>query len=337
MRSQKGKILNWILFAILLVAGLVLLIYFQKIREEIPKKPTPVAEEKKEVEIKKPSKPTKTFATEELSEEEKAERDNEALNKALQSGEGCESIQYDPALKQKCLDILLYNSALKKNDEKLCQQIADADLKEKCLDKVYAVLAAQSLDENLCKKISDSELRQNCLDRIQASFGRTAKTADECQKIEDTILQQQCLDNYYYSASIEKLNKESCETIKDLKLKERCLSTVTKSIEVAQISLQQAVRTYQTDEEKLAGCDELGGENADTCKDDANYNLALSKKDIAFCSEIENSVKKDQCVKVQGANINNFFLRQAVSLKNPSLCDKILDEGLRTSCLTYAQ
>lgn len=335
MRSQKGKILSWIIFTILLVIVFVGLIYFQKIREEIPAKPTEVAEEKAEEE--KPKKPRKKFAVIELSEEEKAELDNEALNLALQSGEGCEEIKYDMELKQKCLDIMLYNDALKKNDEKLCQQIVDEELKTKCLDHVYAALAAESLDSDLCKKIKDDELRQNCLDRIQASFGRTAESAETCEVIKDEILKQQCLDNFYYSSSIENLDEESCEKIADFKLKERCQNTVVKNIEVVEISIQQAVRTYESEEERLEGCGQLSGESAQSCKDDANYDLALTKKDLSYCNAIENNIKQDQCIKVQSANINNFYLRQAVSRKDPSLCDKILDEGLRASCLTYAQ
>ena len=329
MRQQKGKILSWIIFIFLLLIVFGALIFYQKISEA--PEATEVIQE--EAERKLP----KGFAIPELSEEEKENLDNDAFGKAMQSGEGCEEIKYDEELKQACSDTLLYNSGIQKNDERLCEKIKDSDLKNKCFDYIYSNIAAKTFDEDLCNKIKHLELKQNCLDRIQASFGRTAKSTETCEVVEDENLKQNCLDDFYFSHSIENLSPESCENIVDIELKERCTKTVAKNIEVIEISKTQVVREYQTSEEKLAGCDQLSGVSADICKNEANYNLALEKKDLSYCNAITDTDKQNQCIRVQGANINNYYLRQATSKKDPSLCSKVLDEGLRTICLTYAQ
>ncbi len=335
MRSQKGKIVSWIIFIILIVIVFGLLVFVQKWRKAHPAAPMvpPSAEEAEE----KAKKPGKKFAAPELSEDEKGNLDNEALTIAMQNGEGCEEIKYNEELKQKCMDAMLYNSALQKNDEKLCGQIANIELKAECLDKVYYGLAIKNFDADLCKKITDADLKQNCLDRVQAAFGRTANSAKSCEEIEDEVLRQNCLDNFYLSDSIKNLDEESCENIQDAELKERCKKTVAKNIEVIEISKKQIVQEYKSNEEKLKDCNQLSGQNADNCKDEANYNLAFTKKDLSYCNAIQDSEKQSQCIHTQSANINNYYLRRAISRKDPSYCNKILDAGLRSQCLTFAQ
>ena len=330
MRSQKGKILSWIIFIVIIVIAFALLVFYQQTRR--PPSAPPITPEE-EAERKLP----KGFAIPELSEEEKEILDSEEFRKAMQSGEGCEEIKYDEELKQVCLDTLLFNSALQKNDEKLCEKIVDKDLKTDCFDHVYSNLAIKTFDADLCKKISDAELKQNCLDRIQASLGRTAASAETCKSIQDQTLKQKCLDNFYFSNSIDNLNQESCENILDVELKERCTKTIVKNIEVIELSEKQAVPEYQSSEEKLQSCDELSGENADLCRNEANYNLAFEKKDLSYCNAITDSETQNQCIKTQSININGYYFRQATYKKDPNLCNKILDEGLRSTCLTYAQ
>ncbi|MBN2096770.1 hypothetical protein JW752_05275 [Candidatus Peregrinibacteria bacterium] len=326
MPPQKGKILNWVLFLLFIVAVFGVLVFLQKRAgaPEAPLTPPPVAEEG-------PGKPGKEFATPQLTEREKKRMDNEALSKAIQTGAGCEAIQFDAEARQQCEDTLAYNEALKKNDEKLCRQISDEVLKIKCLDALYSRLAIQALDAELCRKIDDEVLQQECLDRIQATFGRTAKSAATCEGIEDKTLRQSCLDNFYYSRSVETLSKESCNQIISAELKDRCVKSVAKSTEVLEVAKAQTVRTYQSHEETLKTC------TTDACKDDANYNLALVKKDLSYCNAITDEDRQGQCIKTQTVSINTYYLRMAMSKKDASLCDKILDSTLRSACLLNIQ
>ncbi|MFC1733480.1 hypothetical protein ACFL6I_24540 [candidate division KSB1 bacterium] len=339
MRHQKGKILSWIIFIVLILIFFAALLYFQKIKKEPTAESVPVTTPTKErvIEEAKPVKPRKQFAVPEVAEEEKERRDNEALNKALLSGEGCEDIEYDEALRQLCLDTLLYDSAIQKTDETACEQISDPELRTKCHDQIYFSLATKGLDAELCNKIESAELKKKCSDTIQALSGRTAESAESCGSIADAVLKQNCLDNFYFTNSIENLTEESCENIADPSLKDRCSKTVAKNKEVIEISKQMVASEYQSNEEKLQNCEQLSDESAQTCRDETNYNLALEKKDLSYCSKIQNKEKQDLCVKVQTANINNYYLKQATSRKDPSLCNKILDEGMKATCLTYAQ
>jgi hypothetical protein len=339
MGSQKGKILSWVIFILLLLAVFGGLLYFQKSKTPSPEAGETVTEKQPVIEEDqvKVTQPRKKFAVPELSEEEKREQDNKAFRDALLSGEGCDVIEFDPELKQRCEDTLTYDEALRKKDEKLCETIEDEALKQECLDRVYLTLAVADSDVELCRKIKDEILKQSCLDQIQALAGRTAESAAACDVIQDANLKQTCLDNFYYTSSTENLSEATCENIQDSDLRERCSKTVAKNIEVAEITKVQAERTYQTSEEKMEGCDALEGEEAQFCKDEANYTLALEEKDLSYCNLIDDQTLQTKCIQVQGAAINKYYLRMATAKKDASLCVKILDEALRSTCLTYAQ
>ncbi len=339
MRSPKGKILSWIVFIVLILLIFGLIYYFQVIRKAPTEGPPPVITPPTTTEKEEEEKPTKPkgFAVPQISESKMEELDNEAYNKALQSGKGCEEIKYNKDLKQQCLDSLLYNSALTKQDEKLCQQIVNSDLKVKCLDQVYFNIATKTKNKDLCEKITDKQLKQKCSDQILAFSGREVESAETCESIQDGALKQNCLDNFYFASSVKNLTEESCENIKDAELKERCNKTIIKNLEVMEISKAQVVREYKSYTEQLEDCGQLSDDKSQTCKDEANYNLAAEKKDLSYCNAIQNAEKQTQCIKVQSSAINNYYLRQATYLKDPSLCAKILDEALRTTCSTYAQ
>ncbi len=330
MRSPKGKIISWIVFMILIIGAFGLLLFLQKdkapteVKEEVVTSTETTKEEAK-------TKPKKTFATPDLSAEEKKEQDNKAYQDALLSGEGCEEIEHNEELQQLCFDTMNYGTALQKKDEKLCEEIKDKVLKEKCCDSIYLGLATENSDESLCEKIKNPGIKQSCLDQIRSLFGRTAKSADSCEQIQDSALKQNCLDNFYFAASNESTDEESCDVIKDGDLKERCTKTVAKNIEIAEITKTQITRTYQTAEEKITTCE------TNECKNEANFNLALEKKDLSYCNLITDVDMQANCIKTQSATINSYYLKQATSLKDPSLCTKILDEVLRQTCLTYAQ
>ncbi len=330
MRSPKGKIVGWIVFIILIVGAFGLLLFLQKDKDPTETKEevvTSVGTTPEEVK----SKPKKTFAVPEISESEKKKQDNESYQSALLSGEGCEKIEHDEELQQLCFDTMNYNTALQKKDENLCKEIKNETLKEKCLDSIYLGLATESSDESLCEKIKNPGVKQGCLDQIRSLSGRTAESTDACEQIQDIALKQNCLDNFYFAASNESTDKESCEVIKDGSLKDRCVKAVAKNIEIAEVTKTQITRTYKTAEEKITAC------QTDECKNQANFNLALEKKDLSYCNLITDLDMQANCIKTQSATINSFYLKQATSLKDPSLCTKILDEGLRQTCLTYAQ
>jgi hypothetical protein len=329
MSLQKGKILNWIIFAVLILILFGFLIYYQSTKKVVETVP----EVRPEVETKI-TQPRKSFAVPEYTEDQKLSMDKDAYNQALLNGKGCENIKFDEKLKQMCFDTLAFNDALSKNDEKLCEQIVDEKMKTKCFDQIYLSLAIRGSDKTLCEKISDEATKKSCTDQILALSGIVVKSADECKVISDMSLKQKCLNNFYFENSITNLDKNGCNQIADPALKERCLNTITKSIEISEASKTQAVRTYQTTEEKLQTCDSLTGDSATSCKNESNYSLAGEKKDITYCNKITDSDLKTNCVQTQSTSINNYYLKQAIRLKDSSLCNKILDSGLRTTCIS---
>lgn len=331
MRSPNGKVVSWIVFIILIVGIFGLLLFLQKSKTPTENKEGEVVSTVGKVEEQVKVKEKKTFAIPELSEAEKKAQDSEAYQQAILSGEGCEEIKNDEELRQLCLDTMNYNKALQKGNEKLCEEIKDKTLQQKCLDSIYLKLAGQNFDKDLCEKIKNIDIKQSCLDQIQSLLGRTAASAASCDSIQDKALKQNCLDNFYFAASSESLDKKSCDVIKGNELKDRCVKTVAKNIEIAEVTKVQVIRTYKTAEDKMTTCE------TDECKNEANFNLALEKKDLSYCNLITDTEMQANCIKTQSATINNYYLKMAVSKKDPSICNKILDEGLRQNCITYAQ
>ena len=332
MRPQKGKALSWIIFAVLIVGAFALLWFWQRkpIPAEVPGAQAPQAEEGAK-------KPSKGFAKEVLSEREKGELDNEALSQALRGSGDCEAIAYDEALRQTCEDTLLYNKALQSFDERLCEQIKDQAKRDDCLNRVYLYLATQNSDSSLCDKISDDKIKQECKDRILAQRGRSATSAKDCEAIQDAQLRQGCLDNFNFASSVQSLTAQSCDSIQDAELKSRCSKTVAKNLEVIELGKAQTLGQRQTTEQKLEGCAALSGAQATACADQSNYSLAAERKDLSYCNLIKDATLQRNCVNAQTAAINSYYLKLGISKKDPALCSKILDEGLRATCLTYAK
>jgi hypothetical protein len=328
MLPLKGKTLNWIIFAILMLAFFGFLLFLQSGKKTQEPSPVKVTEETKV------TKPRKEFAVNDLSPEQKQTNDNDAFNQALLAGKGCENIKYDDKLMQLCLDTLAYYEALRKNDETLCEQIKDGALKTKCYDQIFLGAAIKNSDKSLCEKINDATIKQNCSDQVIALSSVAVKQAADCEAVKDIKLKQTCLDNYYFAASTAGMDNAGCANISNPDLKDRCEKTIAKNIEVTEASKQQATRTYQTTEQRLQSCSSMSGADASSCKDQANFSLAGEKKDISYCNKISDSQLQGNCIQTQSISINNYYLKQAMRLKDSSLCGKILDAELRTSCLS---
>ena len=334
MPKKNGKALSWILFVVLIVGAFVVLWFWQKAKG--PTKPTPPGTAVTPT-TQGPGKPSKGFTTETLTDEEKAVMDNEALNRAMRSGGGCEAIAYDPALRQQCLDTLYFNQALKSNDEKVCLQIVDKAMQADCLNRVYLALATKNLDPALCDKITDDKIKQQCKDTLQATRGRTATSAKDCDPIQDEKLKQICLDEFGYAQSVKALDANSCDKILDPELKSRCSTTVASNIRAIDLGKKMITQANVTTEEKLKGCGSLTGDAVTQCQNQANFDLAAEKKDLSFCNQIKDPATQKNCLETQSVAINSFYLRLATFKKDPTLCAKILDAELRATCQTYAQ
>jgi hypothetical protein len=319
MRSNKGGIKMWLIFAVAIIIVFAGLFYLRSLYKA-PEKKAEIAEEEK--------KPGKPFAGKELTEKEQAEADKNALNNAILAGSAgeCEKITYDEALKQKCLDNINYALALKSGNEKLCEQLFDPELKQACYDKIYYSAALGSFDSALCEKISDDNLKEKCSNQILVFMGRTATSKTDCDSITDKTLKQECVNNYYLSSSVKNMDKKSCEKITDAQVKDRCVSTIAQNAEVIAKAAEYAQQTPKTTQEVLASCD------TQECKDEANYSLAFEEKDLSYCNKIIDSGTKQTCIKEQTENLDQYYLRMAMAKRDKTICGKIINTSLQAIC-----
>jgi hypothetical protein len=324
MRFKKGGIKTWLILMLVMVFVLGILAYLvNKYNRPQPGEVTKIGE-----------KPTKGFAGIELSEEEKANLDNQAINSALISGDlaDCEKITYDEELKKKCMDNINYAGIIKSGDEKQCEKLFDEKLKQQCYDKIYFSAAMESFDPELCKKISDDAMKQNCMNQIQVVMGRTATSEKDCDGITDSALKQDCLDNFYLSSGISGLDKTSCDKITDTSLKNRCTETIAQNQKVIEISKAAVGAQPTTAAETLKVCDTLSSDKVAGCKNEANYNLAFEKKDLSYCNRITDSTKQEGCIKEQTENLDQYYLRQAMAKRDDTVCGKISNPPLKALC-----
>ena len=324
MRSQIGSIKAWLIFIFVVILAFAALYYFRSIEKVPTEQPEEITGE---------VKPSKEFALEEMTEAEKKQMDDEALSGAITSGsiEDCEKI-LDEKLRNQCLDTLGYAAILASGDEKQCEKLNNESLRKQCLDKIYYSEAMDTMDSDLCQKISDQALKQQCIDQIQSVLGRNAESEADCESISDPVLKQECLDNFYYSSSIKELDEGSCSNITNSDLRERCSKTIAQNIKVIEIAEKQQAEKPKSTEEVLEACDNLSGEQAQNCKDKANYDLAFEKKDLSYCNYIADAESKQECLDTQSDSINQFYLRQATATGNSALCDKITNASLKTLC-----
>jgi len=112
----------------------------------------------------------------------------------------------------------------------------------------------------------------------------------------------------------------------DAQLKERCTITITQNIEMIAKAEEYKQEVPKTTQEVLETCDDQ------ECKDLANYNLALEKKDLSYCNKIVDSDLKETCIRQQSEMLDQFYLRMATVKGDKSVCSKIINQSLRDLC-----
>ena len=328
LKNNLKTLLLFVIFILVILAALILLRDCSQ--EEVLPIPTQEDNPKEE--------PTsKPFAVEKLTPEEKAERDSNALKNALFSGDtqDCSSILYDDEMKERCLDNVNYAKILKSGDEKQCDMLYNEDLRKECYDTIYFMSAVDSLDIKLCEKIKDETSRSDCINQIQVVLGRTVQSAEGCDSITDPVYKEDCLNNYYLSEGLKEFNETSCDKITDPLLKERCLGTITDNIEVSKASeeaAELALTTVVSTDDLLKNCDFYPADKAIICKDKINYDLAFEKKDLAYCNKVVDTTKKQSCIKEQTEKLDQYYLRQAISTQDKTLCNKISNTSVKALC-----
>lgn len=330
-----NRIRVWIIPGIVVLLVLGSLLYF---RGQLPEKSEPSkATVKVEVEVE--DKTPKGFAKPpEPSEQEKAREDAAAMSAALRTGSlaECEKITWNQELKQQCIDNLNYASITARGDEAACQNLSDEMMRTKCLDKVFAAAAVKQQNKSLCEKIDNAALRQLCLDQVTALLARNADSLDDCAAISSDLLRTQCEDQFRMKTSAKDYDTSQCDDISDPMLAKQCRTTVTKNIEVLELSrnAEKRIALTLTTRQLLNECNKLTGVKATLCKDAVYPKLAFDEKDVSYCNQMSTQEKISQCLEDQGGKIDTYLFRQAVATDNSTLCNRISNAELKQTCLS---
>lgn len=320
MSLLKGGIKSWILFILILLGMLGALYGIRKYEE----KGAPVSSPQEESQ-----KTRKPFARSTLSEEEKELQDEKNLKEAMLKGsaESCEAL-LNADKKQACLDQIRFTSASRGEDPEACLSLPEP-LLSRCQDQIYLRLALHELEVTLCENIHDEALKLSCQDQLKSLLGTSETDPSFCDSIQNPTVKTQCLDRVYANASLEKSNAESCKKITDPDQIRRCEAGVAQNQRVLALAAKKPLRTLESAEEKAERC-----ESAE-CLDQANFELALAKKDMSFCEKITDDQKRNECFSTNGTYLNRFYLQEALKKRDNSFCQKINQEPLRLSCLQF--
>lgn len=324
----------WIIPGIITLLVIGGLLYFRgRIFEEAD---TPGRTITVEVEKTKP-KGFATSAEREPTQQEKAKEDANAMESALSSGDlsDCAKITWNEELRKQCEDNINYALILKSGDEAACKKLNDEILRIKCLDKIYLSLAVDQGNASICEKITDLSLKQMCLDQVSALIARNATSVNDCASIQSELLRKQCEDNFYLKTGARELDVTSCDNISDPLMAQQCRTTVTKNIQVMEVSKAAAANnpiSTKTSREILEMCNKLTGEKATMCKDAVYPKLAFDERDLSYCEFMSDRIKANECIKEQTEKINTYLLRQAIASNDKTLCNQITDAELQNIC-----
>lgn len=246
--------------------------------------------------------------------------------------------------------LFAYNSYTKiKQKEK---EIALRELKEKEVqEKLEDLEVKPTLEIKKEEKTSSWENLENQKDDSKKTLQDTLKAeaidiltftnVKQCDNLK--YLKEKCKNNFVYELSIENNDLSYCEQLKtpeqissckdeiNLKnlncnninnsfLKEKCLYNLNKKNEINIIK---------------------NADNADECKKLSDYankencikKIILEKKDLNLCNSVfSNKTEQTNCIKNISYDFNRDIINEAYTKKDLSLCEKILDQNIKTQC-----
>ncbi len=332
MNSFTERIRHWFLPILLVILLLIVFGYYQsKISTTAPSITQKVQEQEQEKSKKGFAKPK------ELTVTKKAASDNEGMSVALRSGavSDCDRIKYDDELKQLCIDQINYANSVKADDESGCNLIEDEILQDLCNNKVYFTIGIQNRDSAVCEKITDENLKFRCLEQVTAGLAKESGSIEDCNLINSEKLKINCRDNVTLKSVADTKDTADCEKFSSQSMQEQCKTVVTQNALVAQASKDAAVskKIIRSNDELLAICDSLNGNQESDCKNAIYPKIAFDEKNLTYCNNISDESLAEDCKAQQGQAIDEFYLRSSIASGSKDPCQQISNSALKEVCI----
>lgn len=235
-------------------------------------------------------------------------------------------------------DIATYNSAIEKQDIKLCDSIGSSTRKTDCQDMIQTSLAQSSDNLDGCSTLSESGKTVQCQDNIYAA--RAQKDTDKtlCTKIDAKNLRNYCeeqVDTKNLKNALEKdtVSESFCSGLVE-GLQDECRSSL------AQVD-DTAVYTEAIKKKDLKMCDTLSDVAFQSnCRDAIVLQLALSEKNVDYCASITDVEKKKYCTSALNKNYDATHFQEIVAGGDIAGCNNLSEKNLQRQCsdmITLAQ
>ncbi len=184
-------------------------------------------------------------------------------------------------------------------------------------------LAWKSWELDLCDNISDESQKIRCLDNWNALKATEKNDLILCEEIKETFQKERCKDSIYYEEAISKKTSSICNKITNEDFKKSCNTSIVLE------KIESPLYKWWTEI-----CDLLSWEEKEYCQNKLNKQNdsellqdAINKNDINKCNKIQDVDFEQKCMDV----IN---LKKAISNKDSSICNIIVNEIYSTQCVS---
>lgn len=242
------------------------------------------------------------------------------------------------AQKSESEDIATYNTAIEKQDVKLCESISSVSQKTDCQDIIQSSLAQSSDNLDGCATLSSSGKTIQCQDNIYAARAQKGMNKKLCSKIDAKNLKNYCeeqVDTKNLQDALEKktVSESFCSSLTE-SLRDECQSSVASQDD-------SAIYSEAIEKKDLKLCDTLSDIVSQTnCRDTIVLQMALSEKNADYCSSIVNVEKKKYCETALNKNNDAARFQDIVATGDIAGCNELSEKTLQRQCsdmITLAQ
>lgn len=287
------------------------------------------------------------------------EADEEILRRSLKDrtiGE-CEAIE-DEQIYNECHDGILLALALEKSVVNKCDEIFNEKQKEYCRDQVFYFLARDQKEYNGCPEIKNKSTQEKCLQLAEKGLVYSARNFDDCAAVSDAGLRKTCEGRFSVLMAKKDPEAEVCN-FSDEKTKREC--EIEDAAQVARregnlsscdaitndedrkkclLRLQEIMNTEERNSAIQRGDTEdcliiLDREEQIFCLDRAHFVRAGNEYDVSICEKIINETLRKSCLEKVSEKAAIYFSQKAKKEKSPEWCDYITESVTQISCRNF--
>ncbi len=167
----------------------------------------------------------------------------------------CENMK-NKGLHEECKNSVRQIKANIESKPEYCDMITQAVQRENCLESVTTKIAVSAKDIAKCSALSEKS-RISCESQVYSTLAVTRKDISYCDKVIRSDQQERCKDNYYFSKAVQENKDEDCNPIVNAMVKNQCKNTVY--LKIASQTRNPEICAKIEDQTLRSRCEKVGG------------------------------------------------------------------------------